>query len=90
MNPYKILNIAAASEKKDIVQAAALALRERRFSAKEIAMAQRELLDPVSGAAHRFLQFVDLDPFLKAVTFERPEAPPLSHLKRLKIFDEGS
>ena len=54
MNPYKILNIGAASEKRDIVQAAALALRERSYSAKEIAMAQRELLDPVSGAAHRF------------------------------------
>jgi len=90
MNPYKILNIGAETGKKDIVQAAALALRERRFSAKEIAMAQRELLDPVSGAAHRFLQFVDLDPFLKVVTFKRPKAAALSDLKRLKIFDEDS
>ncbi|EFK10295.1 conserved hypothetical protein [delta proteobacterium NaphS2] len=90
MNPYKILNIDGGIEKRDIVQAAALALRERHYSAKEVAMAQRELLDPASSAAHRFLHFVDLDPFLKAVTFERSEAPRLSGLKRLEVFDEDS
>ena len=90
MNPYKILNIGAGAEKKDVVRATALALRERRYSAKEVAMAQRALLYPVSSVAHRFLQFVDLKPFLKDVTFEPPEAPPLSALERLKIFDEAS
>ncbi len=90
MNPYKILNIGAEAEKKDVVGAAALALRERRYTAKEIAMAQRALLDPVSSVAHRFLQFVDLKPFLKEVTFEPREVPALHPLKRLKIFDEAS
>ncbi len=90
MNPYKILNIGVRIEKRDIIQAAALALRERRYSAKEVAMAQRALLDPVSSAGHRFLQFVDINPFLKAITLERPDAPRLSDLKRLKIFDEDS
>ena len=59
MNPYEILNIDDGAEKRDVVQAAALALRQRRYSAREVAMAQRELLDPVSSAAHRFVQFVD-------------------------------
>ena len=90
MNPYKILNIGAGAEKRDVVRAAALALRERRYTAKEVAMAQRELLDPVSSVAHRFLQFVDLKPFLNEVTFDPPEVPRLSVLKRLKIFDEAS
>ena len=90
MNPYKILNIDAGAEKRDVVQAAALALRQRRYSAREVAMAQRELLDPVSNAAHQFVQLVDLKPFLKGVTYERPEAPRLAELKRLSIFDEAS
>ncbi len=90
MNPYKILNIDDRAGKRDVVQAAALALRQRRYSAREVAMAQRELLDPVSSAAHRFVQFVDLKPFIKRVTCERPEAPRLSDLKRLSIFDEAS
>lgn len=90
MNPYKILNIDAETEKKDVVRAAALALRERRYTAKEVAMAQRALLDPVSSVAHRFLQFVDLKPFLKEVTFDPPGVQPLSALKRLNIFDEAS
>ncbi len=87
MNPYKILNIDAGAEKRDVVQAAALALRQRRYSAREVAMAQRELLDPVSSAAHQFVQVVDLKPFLKRVTCECPEAPRRSELKRLSIFD---
>jgi hypothetical protein len=90
VNPYKILNIGAGAEKKDVVRAAAIALRERRYTAKEIAMAQRALLDPVSSVAHRFLQFVDLKPFIKDVTFDPQEAPGLSALKRLKIFDEAA
>ena len=90
MNPYKILNIDDGAEKRDVVQAAALALRQRCYSAREIAMAQRELLDPVSSAAQQFLQVVDLKPFIKRVTYERPEAPRLSELKRLSIFDEAS
>ena len=90
MNPYKTLNIDARAEKKDIVQAAALALRQRHYSAREVAMAQRELLDPVSGAAHQFLQVLDLKPFLDGVTYERPDAPRRSDLKRLSIFDGTS
>ena len=90
MNPYKILNIDGGVEKRDIVQAAAHALRERHHSARKIAMAQRELLDPVSSTAHQFLQVVDLKPFLKRVTYGRLEAPRLSDLKRLSIFDEAS
>ena len=90
MNPYKILNIDAGAEKRDVVQAAALALRQRRYSAREVAMAQRELLDPVSNVAHQFVQVVDLKPFLKRVTCERPEAPRRSELKRLSIFDGAS
>ncbi len=89
MNLYKILDIDAGIEKRDIVRAAALALRKRQYSAREIAMAQRDLLDPISGAAHQYLQFMDLKPFMKTVTFERPEAPQLSDLKRLSIFDES-
>ena len=90
MNPYKILNIDSGVEKRDIVQAAAHALRDRHHSARKVAMAQRELLDPVSCAAHQFLHFVDLQPFMKTVTLEHPEAPRLSDLKRLSIFHEAS
>lgn len=89
MNPYKILNIDGGAEKRDVVQAAALALRQRHYNAREVAMAQRELLDPVSSAAHQFLQVVDLKPFIKTVTLEHPESPRLSDLKRLSIFDDA-
>ena len=90
MNPYKILNIGADAEKREIIQAAALALRQRHSSAREVAIAQREILDPVSNAAHQFLQFVDLKPFMKSVRLERPESPELSDLKRLPVFDGAS
>ena len=90
MNPYKILDIDASAEKRDVVQAAALALRQRHFSAKEVAVAQKELLHPVSKAAHGFLQFLDLKSFVKPINFECPKRPPLSDLKRLSVFDEAT
>jgi len=89
MNPYKILNIDDGAEKRDVVQAAALALRQRRYSAREVAMAQKELLHPVSSAAHQFLQVVELKPFMERVTLKYPKTPRLSDLKRLSIFDEA-
>ena len=90
MNPYKILDIDRFSDRKAIMQAAALALRERKFSAREVAMAQKELLDPVSRAAHNFLQFIDLRPLRKPAPPHGCGTPDISSLKRLSIFDEGS
>ncbi len=44
MNPYELLNIEKDASKKDIIKAAACALRERKYTAKEIANAQKTLL----------------------------------------------
>jgi hypothetical protein len=90
MNPYKILDIDSSADKKAIIQAAALALRERRFSAKEIAIAQKELLDSVSRAAHDFLQFIDLRPLRRPVPSNGCRTPEISKLTRLSLFDEES
>lgn len=88
MNPYKILDIDRSADKKAIIQAAALALRERRFSAKEVAIAQKELLDSVSKAAHDFLQFIDLLQLKRPIPPNGSRTPEISKLKRLSIFDE--
>ena len=88
MNPYKILDIDRSADKKAIIQAAALALRERRFSAKEVAIAQKELLNSVSRAVHDFLQFIDLLQLKRPIPPNDCRTPEISELKRLSIFDE--
>ncbi len=93
MNPYKILNVDADVTQKEIIQAVTRAMREKRYSGRELAQAQKMLLDPISGAAQRFLHCVDLRSVRKSL--ERIEAfesnrGPISDLTRLSIFDEDA
>ena len=88
MNPYKILNINSNVTKADIILAVTTAMRERKYSADKIARAQKELLNPISKAAHDFIQFLDIEPFLKAVDLTPPKLTPSGDIERLSIFDE--
>ena len=67
MNPYKVLNVDCRVAKREIIQAAALALRERKFSGRDVALAQKQLLDPISRATHEFLHFIDVKPLLDKI-----------------------
>lgn len=89
MNPYTILALDQQASSKEIIAAAALALRKRQYSGQEIAAAQRALLDPVAKAVHDFLLFPGLT--LSSPPSLSPgasSAPPADlTLKRLAIFD---
>jgi len=105
MNPFKVLNINRHAVNKDIIQAAALGMREKKYSAREIAQAQKMLLDPVTRACQEFLYFVDLtDAKARLVqrineNQEAPEAPEApedleisdgSQLRCLTLFEKKS
>ncbi|MBF0202712.1 MAG: hypothetical protein HQK67_00015 [Desulfamplus sp.] len=60
MNPFKVLNVNRDVSQKDIISAVALAMRAKKYSASEIAIAQKTLLDPVSRAAESFLEYIDI------------------------------
>ncbi len=90
MNPYAILSIDQQATKKEIITAAALALRQREYSGQEIAAAQRELLDPVAKAVHDFLLFPDLILQAPPLSHPVPIPPNLAELKRLSLFDQAS
>ncbi len=61
MNPYKILNIDQNATKRDIMAAAARAMKDRNFSGKDVAIAQKKLMNPVSKAIHDFLYVIEID-----------------------------
>ena len=88
MNPYKILNINSNVTKADIILAVTTAMRERKYSAGKIARAQKELLNPISKAAHDFIQFLDIEPFLTSVDLTPPKLTPSGDIERLSLFDE--
>lgn len=94
MNPYRILNIDHRASKREIISAAALALRERKYSGREIAEAQKELLEPVSKAAHDFLHTLDLGPLQAQPASSARPAPSekltASGLERLSLFDKSA
>jgi len=99
MNPFKILNIKRDASNKEIICAAAIAMRDRQYSAKEIAQAQKMLLDPVSRACHEFLHFIDLADtkknLIQKITEKskylcRLEKSDFNQLKYLTIFEKKS
>ncbi len=93
MNPYKILDVRPGAPGKEIIRAMALAMREKKHTGKELALAQKMLLDPASGAACEFMHCIDLAPLKAALDIKKPEgfdregAPELS---RLTVFDEDA
>jgi membrane-bound ClpP family serine protease len=90
MNPYKILSIDKHSTKRDIIQAAAFAMRERKHDIKEIAAAQKELIDTISGAAQEFLQFIDLKSLRDRLNLTRSETQTVPSLEYLSCFEKDS
>ncbi|MDM8553803.1 hypothetical protein QUF75_03630 [Desulfococcaceae bacterium HSG7] len=89
MNPYKILNINSNVTQADIILSVTTAMRERKYSAGEIARAQKELLNPVSKAAHAFIQFLDIEPLLTDIDLTPPKLTPPDTIERLSLFDEN-
>ena len=67
MSPYQLLNISPQATAREIVQASALALRKNKHSAREIAEARKELMNPVTKRLLDFLYTVDLAPLLDDV-----------------------
>ncbi len=62
MNPFKVLALDRGATNQEIIQAGARAMRDRHYSAKEIALAQRALMNPISKATHEFLHFIAIGP----------------------------
>ena len=74
MEPHEILDVPRGASKAEVLKAAAKALRERKHSAKDIALAQRTLLDPAKTAAAS-LKDLDFSCFLRGLDAPAPVAP---------------
>lgn len=59
MNPLRVLNLKKGATKRDIIQAAAAALRERKYAVQDVALAQQALMDPAAQAAYEFVSFLE-------------------------------
>jgi hypothetical protein len=81
MDPYKILDVSADAGGREILQAAAKAMKERKYSAKEIAIAQKTLLNPVKKVEELFKN-IDFDIILKNYNVIKPEHKPTEALNR--------
>ena len=91
MNPYKILNIDYHADKRKIIEAVALAMREKKFSVQEVAIAQKEIMNPITKAAHDFLQFIDVKPMQNQFALiKQKKKKRVFDLNRLSDFDENS
>lgn len=91
MNPYKVLNIDQNAGDQEILNAVARAMRERKYSVKEIAEARMKLMDPVSKSVENFICVMDITPFLKGRDVEpvRRPAVTLSDLNYIGRPEQG-
>ena len=94
MNPYEVLDINHGATSHDIVQAAALALRERKYSPLEIAEARKKLMDPEARKILDFVHYVDIELLIKFIKgnnstdFSKSLSDSAEgRLERLTIFD---
>ena len=67
MHPYRLLNITPEATPREIVQASALALRENKYSARDIAEARKQLMNPATKFILDFIHTVDFEPLLNDV-----------------------
>ena len=54
-NPYEILKVSQDADKGEIMKAQMLAMKEKKFSLQEIAVAVRQLLDPSKRLAADYM-----------------------------------
>ena len=54
-NPYNVLGVSQDADKKEIQKAKMIAMKDRKFSLPEIALAERQLLDPCKRLAADFM-----------------------------------
>jgi hypothetical protein len=86
MNPYKVLDLTAKAGPKEILAAAAAALRHKEHSALEIAQARQQLMDPKLRPLLDFICFVDTEPLLRPAQ-DAAEPSSVDALRRLEIFE---
>ncbi|WP_339134017.1 MAG: hypothetical protein WGN25_14280 [Candidatus Electrothrix sp. GW3-4] len=92
MNPYRILNISPQATSREIVQASARALREDKHSARDIAEARKQLMNPATRRLLDFIHTVDLEPLLNEVRkglgeLEGVEKEAITRFEGWDIFD---
>lgn len=85
MNPYSILELSTKAEAKDIIAAAAEAMQVKKYSAREIAEARRQLMNPKLRPLLDFICFADVEPLLRPADPLAKSCSP-DDLERLDIF----
>ncbi|MEW5801344.1 MAG: hypothetical protein AB1847_04485 [bacterium] len=70
MNPYRVLKIPKDATRQEIMQAVPLALQRKEFTAREIADAQKELMNPCTRKIAEFVYFLDSQTWTQEIQSE--------------------
>jgi len=87
MNPYKILQIARDASQQEIVQAVALALQRKDYSVRQVAEAQKTLMDPRARKVAEFIYLLDSQRWAQGLSLPK-ERLSLDHLELIHCFDK--
>lgn len=87
-DPFTLLGVDKGADKRQILSRVAIAMRERKYDAKQIAEAQKELFDPVARAAAEFSHFIDVQGCIGDFTPDAVAEAAVTELELLDAFDE--
>jgi len=87
-DPFSLLGVTKAADKRQILSRVAAAMCERRYDAKQIAEAQKELFDPVARAAAEFSHFIDVQGCIGNFAPNEVAETAVPKLEFLDAFDE--
>lgn len=88
MNPYKILQISKDATQNEIVLSVTRALKRKEYTAREIADAQKILMDPRSRKTAEFIYSLDEHLWLKKIKLPKDANSSPQELKILHCFDK--
>lgn len=88
MNPYKVLRITKDAAQHEIVLAVTRALKRKEYSAREIADAQKILMDPRNRKTAEFIYFLEGHLWFKKIKLPNDADNPEEGLQILHCFDK--
>ncbi len=87
MDPFVILDLKEDASKAQIIKQVTQALRDKRYAAKTIAEAQKQLFDPLTRGVAEFRYHLDISACAGCPATAEAEQPP--QLERLLLNRQG-
>ena len=87
INPFEVLDLKDDCSKSEVMKAVALAMKKKKYSLKEIMIAQKMLLNDSRRVLFEFLSSFNLDALFEVERNKKMDLESVSKVRDLKYLD---